>query len=119
MNPAAVEKAARRSGCPRVADLIGGKYLVGTRTCAPAELLLRGVRTQIDYVVSEPAERVNTDAKQRGYKPGWAAYKFRDKFGFMPPFVLPKPIEPSREVLSWIRSRNIASAKSKQKAVGA
>jgi superfamily II DNA or RNA helicase len=48
--------------CPQVADLIAGKYLVGTRTYAPAEIDLRGVRTQTgDYVVSDLAARVDTD----------------------------------------------------------
>ena len=60
-------------------------------------------------------------AKQRGYKPGWASYKFREKFGFMPPFVQPKPIEPSGEVQSWLRARTIAwrHARAKQKGAGA
>ena len=48
--------------CPQVAELIAGKYLVGTRTYAPAEIDLRGVRTQTgDYVVSDLAARVDTD----------------------------------------------------------
>jgi DNA repair protein RadD len=46
--------------CPQVAELIVGEWLVGTRTYAPAEIDLRGIRTQTgDYVVSELAERVN------------------------------------------------------------
>jgi DNA repair protein RadD len=53
-------------------------------------------------------------AALRGHKPGWAAHKFREKFGHFPPWIQPKPIEPSREVLSWVRSRNIAWAKAKQ-----
>ena len=53
-------------------------------------------------------------AGTRGYKPGWAAYKFKEKFGHWPPRIDPRPIEPSREVLSWIRSRNIAFAKSRK-----
>jgi hypothetical protein len=39
----------------------------------------------------------------RHYKPGWAAYKFKEKFGFWPPRPTPVPMEPSREVLSWVR----------------
>src|SRR5262249_14588410 len=57
-------------------------------------------------------------AEERGYKPGWIAHKYKEKFGQWP---WPKdvvPIEPSREVLSWVRSRNIAWAKSKQRAAG-
>jgi DNA repair protein RadD len=51
--------------------------------------------------------------QMRGYKHGWAAHKFKDKFGTFPPWSyndLP-PIAPSDAVLSWIRSRNIAFAK--------
>jgi DNA repair protein RadD len=51
---------------------------------------------------------------QRRQKPGRAAYLFKDKFGFWPPRIQPAPIEPSREVLSWIRSRDIAYAKSRK-----
>jgi DNA repair protein RadD len=55
-------------------------------------------------------------AQQRGYKPGWAAYKFKEKFGSWPAAPALAPQEPSPEVLSWVRSRNIAYAKAKQKA---
>jgi DNA repair protein RadD len=50
-------------------------------------------------------------AEQRGYKPGWVAYKFKEKFGDWPTRRYVPAIEPSREVLSWVRSRNIAFAK--------
>jgi superfamily II DNA or RNA helicase len=55
-------------------------------------------------------------AQQRGYKPGWAAHKYKEKFGVWPLRSQPTPQEPSSEVLSWIRSRNIAYAKAKHKA---
>jgi DNA repair protein RadD len=54
-------------------------------------------------------------ASDRGYKPGWAAYKFKEKFGHWPPSKFVAPIEPSHEVLSWVRSRNIAWAKAKER----
>jgi hypothetical protein len=57
-------------------------------------------------------------AKQRDYKPGWAAHKYKEKFRVWPPGSQPAPQEPSPEVLSWIRSRNIAYAKARQKARG-
>jgi superfamily II DNA or RNA helicase len=51
-------------------------------------------------------------ALDKGYKPGWAAFKYQDKFGSFPPWGNnPEPIPPSPEVLSWVRSRNIAFAK--------
>jgi hypothetical protein len=51
-------------------------------------------------------------ANRQGYRPGWAAHKYREKFGAFPPWgadVVPVPASP--EVLSWIRSRQIAYAK--------
>lgn len=51
-------------------------------------------------------------ARDRGYKPGWAAHKFKEKFGSWPPrHSTPEPIEPTAEVRAWIRSRQIAYAK--------
>jgi DNA repair protein RadD len=48
----------------------------------------------------------------RGYKPGWIAYKFKEKFGHWPNGLehLP-PIDPSPSTYSWIKSRQIAFAK--------
>jgi DNA repair protein RadD len=49
----------------------------------------------------------------RGYKHGWAAHKFKDKFGHFPPWSyndLP-PAIPTDAVLRWVKSRNIAFAK--------
>jgi DNA repair protein RadD len=52
-------------------------------------------------------------AQQRGYQPGWVSYKFKEKFGSWPRsrHVAPMPAEPA--VLSWVRSRMIAFAKSR------
>ena len=55
-------------------------------------------------------------ANTKCYKPGWAAHKFKEKFGTWPPSRDVVPIEPMPEVLSWVRSRNIAWAKAQQKA---
>jgi DNA repair protein RadD len=52
-------------------------------------------------------------AADRGYKHGWVAYKFKDKYGYWPKGLdrlggLP----PSQATLNWIRSRTIAFVKS-------
>jgi superfamily II DNA or RNA helicase len=55
-----------------------------------------------------------TYCDRKGYKPGWAAAKFKDKFGTWPnAYRAAEWREPSAETLSWIRSRNIAWAKRK------
>jgi superfamily II DNA or RNA helicase len=49
---------------------------------------------------------------QRGYKmPSWARANFRERFGIWPRFNVVEPLVPSPEVLSWVRSRQIAYAK--------
>lgn len=53
------------------------------------------------------------------YKPGWAAIKYRERFDGWPPrqwSSLPLPAAVSAITSSWIRSRNIAWAKSRQNA---
>jgi DNA repair protein RadD len=51
---------------------------------------------------------------ERGYKPGWAAHKYKEKFGAFPPWgSSPQPTPPSPEVRSWVRSRLIAYAKAR------
>ena len=72
---------------------------------------------------SDPHERMRWHAMlshiagERGYKSGWVSHKYKEKFGTWPPASRPiPPVKPSLEVLSWVRSRNIAFAKASQKA---
>ena len=53
---------------------------------------------------------------ERGYKEGWAAVKFREKFSVWPDGLRKVAKPPSLAVRSYIRSRNIAYAKGKAKA---
>jgi DNA repair protein RadD len=58
-------------------------------------------------------QQLRSVQQTRGYKRGWAAHKFKDKFGHFPPWSyndLP-PAIPTDAVLRWVRSRNIAYAK--------
>jgi len=50
---------------------------------------------------------------QRGYKmPSWATANYKNKFGVWPAYGhRPTPVEPSAEVLAWVRSRQIAFSK--------
>ena len=54
-------------------------------------------------------------ARLRGHKPGFAFFKYQEKFGRKPPWSwrsLP-PLEPEPHVLAWVRSRQIAFARSR------
>ena len=53
--------------------------------------------------------------KERGWNTGAAAHKYRTKFGKWPRFPMAQPTEPGVEVRSWLRSQNIAWAKSKRR----
>ena len=52
---------------------------------------------------------------EKGYRHGWAAHKYKEKFRVWPPRNMAEPIEPDQEVRSWVRSRAIAWAKSRQR----
>jgi superfamily II DNA or RNA helicase len=52
-------------------------------------------------------------ARMRGYKEGWAAYKYKEKFGVMPRGLTTAPKVPTQPTVKWVQSRNIAWAKSK------
>jgi DNA repair protein RadD len=54
-------------------------------------------------------------AKQKGYAKahGWAAHKFREKFGHWPTLNYPPEREPTVEILNWVRSRQIAFARAR------
>jgi superfamily II DNA or RNA helicase len=52
-------------------------------------------------------------AKARGYKEGWAAHKYKEKYGTYPRGLATNPITTSYKTSAWIKSRNIAWAKSK------
>ena len=53
--------------------------------------------------------------QSKGYKPGWAGNQYKQKFGVYPRGLTALPKAPSPIVLSYIRSRQIAFAKSKGK----
>jgi superfamily II DNA or RNA helicase len=55
-------------------------------------------------------------AKERGYKPGWAFYKFQDKFNAHPKGLRDAPEAPSAEVSRWVQSQFIRAAKGRQAA---
>ena len=91
-----------------------------------AEVELAQVRNGTTQSAYDPHVRMQWHAMlahiagERGYKPGWVSHKFKEKFGTWPPSSRPiPPIQPSPEVLSWVRSRQIAYAKAQSKATAA
>ena len=57
-------------------------------------------------------------AQERGYKPGFAAWKFKARFGNWPRGLSDVPMEPDGPFLSWMRSDQIRGAKRRQKEIG-
>jgi superfamily II DNA or RNA helicase len=54
--------------------------------------------------------------RSKGYKEGWAAIKYKEKFGVYPNGLRVAPKPPSVPTLKWIKSRTIAYVKGKQAA---
>jgi superfamily II DNA or RNA helicase len=55
-------------------------------------------------------------ANSRGFKEGWAAHKYKEKFSVFPRGLSSTTKQTSNKTLSWIRSRQIAWSKSKARA---
>lgn len=55
-------------------------------------------------------------ARDRGYSSGWAAHKFKERFGTWPNFLQPEPETPTMALQRWVRSRMIAWAKARKSA---
>jgi DNA repair protein RadD len=89
---------------------------------ADGDLALVDRQRRAAQAISDPNERMRWHgmlthiAGERGYKAGWISHKFREKFGIWPATRSAQPMQPTPEVLSWVRSRNIAYAKAKEQA---
>lgn len=75
------------------------------RSVIAAEIDRRRFQAMLAYIGNE-----------RGYQPGWAAHKFKEKFGAWPASRYVEPIPPDDACRAWVRSRTIAYAKAMQKA---
>jgi hypothetical protein len=79
----------------------------------------RGVKE--NFTMAEKAiflAELKTYCAQHGYKPGWAARKYLDRFGVWPDWSI-KNVPPAAVIsgatANWIKSQNIAWAKSKRR----
>lgn len=58
--------------------------------------------------------QLNHIALEKGYLTGWVANKFKDKFGSWPDYKDAVVMQPTPEVLRWVKSRQIAFARAKK-----
>jgi hypothetical protein len=85
--------------------------------------MVRRDRSTVGHFVG-PADRLQFHrqlahiADERGYKPGWVGNTYKDKFGNFPPDRHVEPMPPSAETRSWVRSRMIAYARSRNRDEG-
>ena len=54
-------------------------------------------------------------ARNKGYSPGWVAHKYRAMFAVWPRGMRDVPAAPTSELLNWLRSQQIASARAREK----
>ena len=55
-------------------------------------------------------------ARARGYSPGWVSHKYREMFGVWPRGMKAVEAAPTAELMGWLKSRQIAAAKAREKA---
>ena len=65
-------------------------------------------------LMTEFAAALRGFAAERGYRPGWAAHKYKEAVGSWPPFSSEES-DPTPAVRRWIKSRQIAWARGYQK----
>lgn len=54
-------------------------------------------------------------ARNKGYSPGWVAHKYRAMFDVWPRNMRDVPAAPTAELLSWLKSQQIAFSKAREK----
>jgi len=122
------DKEKKESKCPSCGHL----WPAGSDSC-PSCGFVRQRSNKIEAVAGEMHELTDgkrTDKKDqqrfyselimhahdRNYKIGWAAYKFKEKFGTSPRGLQEIAAPISQKTASWIKHRNIAWAKSRNRA---
>jgi len=118
--PTPKEKEA--SKCPACGHLWGGAdvcpHCGHVRTRRNDVVSIAGVMKEITVSNAKPqVDQIDWYAQAIGYaeehgkKPGFAYYKFKEKFKTDPPAIKPAPKHPTPAVANWFRSRAIAYAK--------
>jgi len=120
------EKEKKESKCPECLALWTSKDNACS-SCGHVRQVFQGI-TSIAGKLEELQESnrklqiANTDffaelqyyGRTKGYKEGWAAIKYKEKFGVYPNGLRVSPKPPSTQTLKWIKSRTIAYVKGKQ-----
>lgn len=123
------ESEKERATCPKCAAV----WVGNSDTCASCGF----VRPMFSEIITAPGELQEIDggqniadkqikqqwfsqllhvAKSRGYSDGWAAHKYKEKFTVWPRNLDAVEIDVSPEVARWVKSRQIAWAKSRKAA---
>jgi superfamily II DNA or RNA helicase len=120
------DKEKKQSKCPACSAL----WTSPTRTCSSCGF----ERPNMKEIVKVPGElrelhaanrklQINNQdfysqllyyAQVKGYKPGWAAFKYQEKFGAFPDGLTSIVQKPAAATLGWIKHRTIAYARSRQ-----
>jgi superfamily II DNA or RNA helicase len=84
----------------------------------PGELqeLVMGANVKDQAIKQQWYSQLLGIAKDRGYSDGWVAHKYKEKFTVWPRGVEAVPLPASLEVARWVKSRQIAWAKSRKAA---
>ena len=118
------EKEKKEAKCPAC----GALWIWKSNTCGSCghEKPLRGVASVAGELHEYNGMTINFHDEQqkfysqllyysrmRGYKDGWVAHKYKEKFGVFPRGLHTMTVPTSHKTSAWIQSRNIAWAKSR------
>jgi len=119
------EKEKKEAKCPNCSAL----WISGSSSCVMCghEKPIRGVASVAGELHElSDANKSSTQANQqfysellyycrmRGYKDGWAAHKYKEKFGVFPRGLSTSTSPITQKTINWIRSRQIAWAKTQR-----
>ena len=121
------EKVKKESKCPKCSYL----WPPNTDTC-PSCGHVKKKMNLVDHVAGELHELMGTTksmrnekqtfyseliyiARERNYNVHWASHKYREKFGVWPKGLSDTPMPPTLKTMNWIRHKNIAWAKRRDK----
>jgi DNA repair protein RadD len=104
-------RPAKILACPACGFMPVPQNKVATANGELVEMRSRSTAVPVDSTIFY--RELKHYAWERGYKAGWVAHKFKERFGYWPNGLEHlTPLEPSRATQNWIRSKQIAWARS-------